>query len=77
MRYSISSDCWYFYTLNPLDRVVRGIVDTEEDQTIEILMTGLDQEVMSIFSTAVSKDGREATKVGVDLTLVDRRWSMQ
>jgi hypothetical protein len=56
-------DCWYFYTLNPLDRYLTGQVDLEPDQTIEILMTELNPEIMKIFSREFSKNGKEATKV--------------
>ena len=51
------------YTLNPLDRYLTGKVDMEPDQTIEILMTDLDPEVMKIFTKQEASDGREATKV--------------
>lgn len=57
------SDCWYLYTLNPLDRYVTGHVDVEPDQTIEILMTDLDPGIMKLFCKKSVKDGREATKV--------------
>ncbi len=60
---TLNRDCWYLYTLNPLDRYVTGSVDKEPDQTIEILMTELDPEVMKLFTKAVVKDGKEATKV--------------
>lgn len=56
-------DCWYLYTLNPLDRYVTGNIDVEPDQTIEILMTDLDPEVMKTFTKEMANDGREATKV--------------
>ncbi len=58
-------DCWYLYTLNPLDRYVTGRVDVEPDQTIEILMTELDPDVMKLFTKMGVKDGREATKVKI------------
>ena len=61
-------DCWYLYTLNPLDRYVTGRVDMEPDQTIEILMTDLDPEVMKLFTRSAVKDGREATKVNPTFT---------
>ena len=59
----ISSDCWYLYALNPLDRFISGRVNLEPDQTIEILMTELDPQVMEIFNKANSTSGRDATKV--------------
>ena len=57
------SDCWYFYALNPLDRVLSGRIDTEPDQTIEILMTELDPKVMELFTKSKAKNGPDATKV--------------
>lgn len=67
---SLNRDCWYFYTLNPLDRYLTGQVDTEPDQTVEILMTELDPEIMKIFWKNFSKNGKEATKLsGIDKIL--------
>ena len=63
-------DCWYLYTLNPLDRYLTGKVDMEPDQTIEILMTDLDPEIMKIFTKQEASDGREATKVLLNINLV-------
>ncbi len=60
---TLNRDCWYLYTLNPLDRYVTGSVDVEPDQTIEMLMTELDPEVMKLFTKAVVNDGKEATRV--------------
>jgi hypothetical protein len=58
------SDCWYLYALNPLDRYLSGQVNTEPDQTIEILMTELDPKIMQIFTKAQSSSAAEATRVG-------------
>ena len=58
------------YTLNPLDRYLTGKVDMEPDQTIEILMTDLDPEIMKIFTKQEASDGREATKVLLNINLV-------
>jgi len=64
---SLNKDCWYIYTLNPLDRYIG---DSEADQTIEILMSELDPAVMDIFYRKRSKDGRDATKKsGIDKLL--------
>lgn len=64
---TMNRDCWYLYTLNPLDRYVTGNIDVEPDQTIEILMTDLDPEVMKTFTKEMANDGREATKLsGID-----------
>ena len=56
-------DCWYLYTLNPLDKYLSGRADVEPDQTIEILMTDLDPKVMQLFTKNQVKNGHEATKV--------------
>lgn len=60
---TINQDCWYLYTLNPLNKIMSGRVDTEPDQTIEILMTELDPHVMETFTKKRCRNGREATKV--------------
>ncbi|KAL3883280.1 hypothetical protein ACJMK2_029563 [Sinanodonta woodiana] len=51
----INRDCWYLYTLD-------GEGVTKPDQTIELLMWDLCRKKMEIFTTDVSKDGRDATK---------------
>ena len=56
-------DCWYLYTLNPLDKYLSGRADVEPDQTIEILMTDLDPKIMELFTKNRVKNGHEATKV--------------
>ena len=65
------SDCWYLYALNPLDRFISGRVNLEPDQTIEILMTELDPQVMEIFNKANSSSGRDATKVHFEYSKSD------
>ncbi|KOX68063.1 S-adenosylmethionine decarboxylase proenzyme [Melipona quadrifasciata] len=61
---SVDSDCWYLYTLNkekPVDE------PSEPDQTLEILMTHLDPEVMALFTRDVCSSADEATqKSGID-----------
>ncbi|XP_039756026.1 S-adenosylmethionine decarboxylase proenzyme [Pararge aegeria] len=72
-------DCWYLYTLLPLEGTVDalekereedediGYSGTEPDQTIEILMSDLDPAVMDIFTRATSANAAEATKAsGID-----------
>ncbi|CAH0720513.1 unnamed protein product, partial [Brenthis ino] len=70
-------DCWYLYTLLPLEGTVDalekeqqesvGCGTSEPDQTIEILMSDLDPEVMDIFTRASSSNAAEATKAsGID-----------
>lgn len=70
---AVNKDCWYLYTLNPFTRraphqPLPPVIE-EPDQTLEILMTDLDPEIMSIFSKEESLNATEATKVG------RRRWS--
>ncbi|ALC47646.1 SamDC [Drosophila busckii] len=66
---SINQECWYLYTfskpeLKALPDVIaeEAIIKdtTEPDQTIEILMQNLDQDVMSCFSKSKFTNGREA-----------------
>lgn len=52
----INSDCWYLYTLN------KPVSINEPDQTLEIIMTKLDPEVMKIFTKEVSESAEDATK---------------
>ena len=60
-------DCWYLYTLNPLDKYLSGDVDVEPDQTIEILMQDLDPSVMEKFSKKTVATGKEATIVSITI----------
>ena len=61
---SADTDCWYLYTLN---REKTSTEDREPDQTLEILMTHLDPDVMSIFTREVCSSAAEATqKSGID-----------
>lgn len=74
---AVNRDCWYLYTLNrrPMtDKVVQDLtipsgklLDTspDPDQTIEVLMTDLDPQVMEIFTKRVSVDAKDATRVSV------------
>lgn len=52
----LNSDCWYLYTLNKPMSIV------EPDQTLEIIMTKLDPEIMKIFTKEVSESTEDATK---------------
>lgn len=71
---SLNKDCWYMYTLNPLDRYASGTMASEPDQTIEILMSELDPQVMEIFHRENSTDGRHATlRAGIDKLLPDMK----
>lgn len=52
----INGECWYLFTLN------RPVSIIEPDQTLEIIMTKLDPEVMKIFTREVSNSAEDATK---------------
>lgn len=52
----LNGQCWYLYTLN------RPVSIIEPDQTLEIIMTKLDPEVMKIFTREVSNSSEDATK---------------
>lgn len=62
---AVNKDCWFLYTLNPLsDKYIdKTIPPPEPDQTLEILMTDLDPEIMAIFSREECLKATEATKV--------------
>lgn len=61
---SVDSDCWYLYTLN---RENFNIDKKEPDQTLEILMTNLNPDIMSIFTRDICSSASEATqKSGID-----------
>lgn len=68
---TLNHDCWYLYTLNPVEgdnkKRHRGI--PEPDQTLEILMSDLDPEVMSIFMREESSSAAEATQVCMSTVL--------
>ncbi|KAF5277459.1 hypothetical protein FQA39_LY18489 [Lamprigera yunnana] len=65
---TINKDCWYLYTLNPpKDQITNGLLELESDQTLEILMTDLDPNIMSIFTREECLNAAEATKKsGID-----------
>ncbi|XP_065156012.1 S-adenosylmethionine decarboxylase proenzyme isoform X2 [Atheta coriaria] len=70
----VNKDCWFLYTLNPLPefngrQVPNGqnVKMAEPDQTLEILMTDLDPEIMSVFTREDSLTAADATKKsGID-----------
>ncbi|XP_021202175.1 S-adenosylmethionine decarboxylase proenzyme [Bombyx mori] len=72
-------DCWYLYTLLPLEGTVAAVEKEQQeaesgrgepDQTIEILMSDLDPQVMDIFTREHSHDAAYATKEsGIDKIL--------
>lgn len=60
----MDNDCWFLYTLN---RVKPEQEPREPDQTLEILMTNLDPNIMSIFTRDICSSSTEATqKSGID-----------
>ena len=52
----LNSECWYLYTLNKPMSIEEG------DQTLEIIMTKLDPEIMKIFTREVSSSAADAAK---------------
>ncbi|VEN40329.1 unnamed protein product [Callosobruchus maculatus] len=69
---AVNKDCWYLYTLNPIPKktIISDITTAacdEADQTLEILMTDLDPEIMAIFTKEECLNATEATKKsGID-----------
>lgn len=60
---SLNSDCWYMYTMKDFSRPITS----EPDQTIEILMSELDTEIMDIFHQHTSSSAKEAReRSGID-----------
>ena len=56
---SLNKDCLYIYTMKDFSRQM----DSEPDQTIEILMSDLDTEIMKIFHQENSNTAQEAREV--------------
>ncbi|KAF6034968.1 SamDC [Bugula neritina] len=62
----VNADCWHMYTTSPQPH--KGV--EKPDQTVELLMTDLDPEVMKHYYKSVSMDGKAATKnSGIDKIL--------
>jgi len=60
---SMNKDCWYMYTMKDFSRKMTS----EPDQTIEILMSELDPEVMQLFHRENSSTAQEAReRSGID-----------
>ena len=57
---SLNSDCWYMYTMKDFSR---PSITSEPDQTIEILMSELDTDIMDIFHQHTSASAKEAREV--------------
>lgn len=67
---SINRDCWYLYTFSrdvgePKSSLcpIQDIKSIEPDQTIEILMTELDPDIMGIFTKEECLNSKVATEV--------------
>lgn len=57
----LNRNCWYLYTLHP----EKGV--TIADQTLELIMVDLDEQVMSLFTQSVCASARDATqKSGIE-----------
>lgn len=57
----LNSECWYLYTLGKPTSIKLP------DQTLEIIMTKLDPEIMNIFTKEVCSNGEECSeKSGID-----------
>jgi len=61
MRSSKSDDSWYLYALHPVECIEKE--KEIPDQTLEILMTNLDPDVMQIFTKEQSANASQATQV--------------
>lgn len=69
---SINRDCWYLYTYSrdggdtlqsPASCQITDLKSIEPDQTIEILMTDLDPDIMAIFTKEECSSSKIATEV--------------
>lgn len=74
---SINGECWYLYTVNRgggacinetttnmmIENCGPRLTSADPDQTIEILMTELDPDVMAIFTKDECTSAKEATEV--------------
>lgn len=59
----LNRDRWYLYNYAPVD----STINVDSDQTIEIMMSDLDPDVMSIFTNLVASSALEARKLsGID-----------
>lgn len=78
---SVNRDCWYLYTYSregticPAPQLTAAqyagddLHSIEPDQTIEILMTDLNPDIMAIFTKEECKNANEATEVRVSLSI--------
>lgn len=61
MRSSKTKDSWYLYALHPVECF--GKEKQTPDQTLELMMTELDPNVMQIFTKQHSANANQATQV--------------
>lgn len=61
MGSSKADDSWFLYALHPIECF--GKEKSNPDQTLEILMTQLDPNVMQIFTKKHSANANQATQV--------------
>lgn len=62
MRSPKTDDSWYLYALHPV-KCFEKDQTSNPDQTLEILMTNLDPDVMQIFTKEQSANASQATQV--------------
>jgi S-adenosylmethionine decarboxylase len=69
---SVNRECWYLYTVcrRGVGEVLvdelslaQNMMVPDPDQTIEVLMTDLDPEIMAMFTKEMSSDAKDATLV--------------
>lgn len=68
MHSSKTNDSWYLYALHTVECF--GKDKQNPDQTLEILMTQLDPNIMQIFTKDQSANSNQATQVTKNLTLI-------
>lgn len=61
MHSSKSGDSWFLYALHPVNCFTKE--KQQSDQTLEILMTQLNPDVMQIFTKEQSANASQATQV--------------
>jgi S-adenosylmethionine decarboxylase len=68
---SVNGECWYLYTVcrgggSSTNCLIESLQSPDPDQTIEILMTELDPDIMSIFNKEECNSAKDATeKTGI------------
>lgn len=69
---SVNRECWYLYMMSRrgvgevlVDELslAQNMMVPDPDQTIEVLMTDLDPEIMAMFTKEMTADAKEATLV--------------